>query len=291
MNRRAKKFMALAGVLLLGGASVWLAAATLLRGSFRAGQRLDYRAWEELVDAKAGRAAGGDERAVRELVDAAFLSPQLYGVPAILANPFKERLVRSEVKYRRGAFAGVTAETLARVFDELATRFAAPDYARTDASEINSIRLSLSYSMPRLVPRRPAGEAKAPAPYFMREAEFAVPEMMSPVEASLVALALIQQKEINEFYLLTRAEREQLAISLDKLDATHELTREERFDVARALAMQTANPSAPRRTPEELAALAKKATEERAGAVLGARLEARVMSPRAKEMQAVMGRG
>ena len=290
MNRRGKKLIALAGVLLLGAASVWLAAGTLLRGRHGAGQFLRYEEWEALVDEKAKHVARGDERAVRELVDAVFRSPQLHGLPSLLTAPFKERLVRSEVKYRRGARAGVTEEAVVRVFDELARRLGAPEYARADAGEVNAMRLWLASSMPHLVPRLPAGPGTRPATFFLREPEFAVGETMSPVEATLAALALIQQKELNDLFLLTRAERDEIAATLRGLDEKYSLTPDERFAVGYVLVQQTANPSAERRAPEELAALAKRATAERGGKPPEARLGARVASPRATEMMAVMRR-
>ena len=291
MNRRGKRLIALAGVLLLGAASVWLAAGTLRRGRAGAGQFLRHEEWEALVDEKAKHVAGGDERAVRELVDAVFRSPQLYGLPSLVAAPFKERLARAEVKYRRGARAGLTEETVVRVFDELARRLDAPEYARADAGEVNAMRHWLASSMPHLVPRLPAGPGVRPATFFLRAPQFAVGETMSPVEATLAALALIQQKELNDLFLLTRAERDRIAATLRGLDEKYSLTPEERFAVGYELVQQTANPAAAvRHTPEELAALAKRATAERGGRPPEARLGARVASPRAAEMMAVARR-
>jgi len=290
MNRRAKRSVALACVLLLGAGCVWVAAGTLLRARARAGQRLDHEQWRDLVDAKARAAAGGDERAVRELVNAVFLSPQLEGVPWLVARPFKERLIRSEVKYRRGASSGVTSENVVRVFDELATKFGAPEYARTDAGEVNALRVWLSHSLPSLARHGAADQAPPQPVYSLWTAEVSLGRTMSPVEAALVALWLAEQKELNELFLLTRAERAELTSTLEQLGRKYELTREERFAVADALVRQLTNPAAPRHAPEELAARAKKATEERGGKVQGARLVAYVASPRVEEMRAAVQR-
>lgn len=291
MNKRAKVSVALFGVLLAGGACAWLAYVTLARGEHDAAS--GQQSWEAMLDERAGAAAGGDERAVRELVDVFFRGPELRGVPSLLAAPFKERLLRAEIKFRRGQGPGVTEEQVVRVVEELARKFGAPDYALADAGEVRALRMSLTTLVPRLIVRRalPAGAKAEPFWLVTKPPDFDVRPSMSPLEAGYVALMMFTQKQLNETYLLTKDERAEILAALRKLEADGAgLTQEQSLYVVMMLVEEKVNGGAPRHTPAELAAQAKRATTQLGNDGGGARLVARSESPRVREMRAVATR-
>ncbi|HYP52667.1 MAG TPA: hypothetical protein VEQ42_03960 [Pyrinomonadaceae bacterium] len=291
MNKRAKVLIALAGVLFAGGACAWLAYGTLARDAAHA---LGQQEWETMLDERAAAASGGDERAVRELVETFFRGPELRGVPSLLAGPFKERLIRAEAKFRRGQGTGVSEESVVRVVEELARKFDAPEYALAETDEVRALRLSLSSLVPRLVVRQPLPAGAEPRPFWFvtKAPAFDVPASMSPVEAAYITLMMLTQKQINETYMLTKDERADIKATLGKLeDGGAGLTQEQSLIVVMALVEEkVSGAAAPRRTPEELAAHAKHVTQERGGKPQGARLVVGSSSPRVREMRAVVGR-
>lgn len=285
MSRRLKVALSWCGLFLLGGALVWLGVGTFLQGGGQAASESYDSSFKE-IDEKAEAARTGDERAARELVEALFRGPQLDGVPSLLARPFKQRIARAEISYRQGRSDGIAEENIVRLFDELAQKFGAPEYARTDLDEVRAIRLALSHLLPHLIPREQTEKRTA-----TEEAAYAVSPAMSPSEATFVALFLLLQKQLNERTLLTSAERAEVMAALRKLnDEGISLTPLERVEVEMALAEQKISGTGEARSPEELAALAKKATAELGGRPPQPRLVAKVASARQREVQAAFRR-
>lgn len=200
---------------------------------------------------------------------------------------FKERLIRSEISYRSGRSAGVSEESIVRVIELLADEFAAPEYARTSRDEVRELRLGLSRLMPDFIVRRPLENVTA----LDREYGFTVNPVMSPVEAIYVVQDLIEQKEINEYYQLTQAERSAVNKVLQELSESGiRLSVEESADVKMALTHQALSNHAPQRTPEELVALARMRSSEREKASEKYILTMKPATLRTEEMEAVMKR-
>src|ERR1700694_719710 len=101
----------------VGSLTIWLTQRWIVRGQ----SKQDADASAQLsqpyaqVDEKAGAVQGADEGAIRELADAVLLLAMGNEVPRVLVSPYKERLVRTEVIYRRGQKAGIPEVNIVRV--------------------------------------------------------------------------------------------------------------------------------------------------------------------------------
>lgn len=285
MNKLIKASLFLFGLCLLGSGLIVLGRTSLIKGTSHNPQDTHQRP-EALIDLGAKAITNGNEASIRNLADAVFHVPSLDAIPDTIAQPFKERLIRSEIGYRQGQSKGISEENLVRVIDELAQRFKAPEYARTSQDEVRDLRLALSHSMPHFIPQQsPANQTESE-----QRIGFSVSPMMSPLEAVYVAQALILQKQVNEYFQLTQPERAEVKSVLRELDHRFNFTLEERAGVAMALIQQKLNSNVPQRTPEELASLAKKRSAEQGGNPRQAYLSAGPSSPRQEEMQSVMRR-
>jgi len=238
------------------------------------------------LDEKASAIQGADEGAIRELADAVLLSVMGNKVPSVLVSPYRERLVRAEISYRKEQEAGIGEGNIVRVLNELAQALSAPDYARTDEDEVRQTRLAISQMIPHLIVAQSLGAREQSAiglPYT-------VSPTMSPLEAVFVTHFLIMQKETNEFSQITPAERADIKIRIKQLaEAGSRLTTRQRGEVVTALIEQTIHPEKPQLGAEELAARAEQSSE-RPKNQAAAYLVVGIPSSRYKEMQDVFRR-
>lgn len=288
MNKRLK-IISILLLIALGSLTTWLTTHWLVRGQSK--QNTDTAAQlpqpYAQVDEKASAVQGADEGAIRELADAVLLLVIGNNAPSVLVSPYKERLVRAEMNYRRGQKAGIPEVNIVCVIDELARELNAPEYARTDEDEVRQTRLAISYMMPHLIVHQPLSaeeESSLGLP-------FTVNPTMSPLEAVYVTRFLIMQKEINEFSQITRAERAEIKARVKKLaEGGFQLTLQERGAVMTALIEQKLHPEKPQRTAEELVTRARQQMAERANNQARAYLTGGPSSSRYKEMQEVFQR-
>src|SRR5262249_41678102 len=224
----------------------------------------------------------------RELADAVLLLVVEGRLPNALVIPFKERLVRAEIHYRSGRKAGIPGANIVRVINELAEKFNAPKYARTDEDEVRDMRLTVSYMMPHFIPRQPLGAGEETNTGF----PYTVNPLMSPLEAVYVTRFLIMQKEISEFSQLTSEERAELKTAINKLkEKGVRLTWQERREVMQALIEQKLRPQTPQLTVEELAGLSQRQSVEQAkNQTTAYTLSFGASTPRYAEMQTVFHR-
>jgi hypothetical protein len=239
-------------LLALGSLTIWLVPHALVRGGSEkatddSGQ---LRQAYAVIDEKAAALQGADEVAIRDLVNAV--------VPFVVGNneqsgivgPYQERLVRTEINYIEGQRAGIPEGNVVRVLDELAHALNAPEYARTDEDEVRETRLALSQMIPHLIVPQPLGAGEQSLmglPYTVRLT-------MSPVEAVFVTRFLIMQKEVNQFSQITRSERTNIKLKIEKLaEAGFQLTPRQRGEMRVALIEQTLHSEKPQLSPEELA--------------------------------------
>ncbi|MFY9619861.1 MAG: hypothetical protein WAQ99_08610 [Pyrinomonadaceae bacterium] len=236
----------------LGGLTMWLTPRWLVSGQ----SQKDTNASAQLlqpyaqVEEKASAVKGADEGAIRELADAVLSFVTGNKMPSVLVGPYKERLVRTEINYRKGEKAGIPEGKIVRVLDELAQALNAPEYARTDEDEVRETRLALSQMIPHLIVPQSlgGGEQSSMGP------PYTVSPTMSPLEAVFVTRFLIMQKQNNQFSQITRAERADIKISIKKLaEAGFQLTSRERAEVMMALIEQTLHPEKPQLSAQELA--------------------------------------
>jgi hypothetical protein len=149
------------------------------------------------VDAKASLAASGDVGAVRDLVHPIF---QSFGwIDATKTQDVEDRIARSESQYRSGLQPGITAENIAKAINNAAVDLHAPEYAKTDVSQVRYLRFSLMMGAPHLV-----GGDHLSSTTDGQQRVF--PETMSPAEAVYVSLSLIHQKLYNPKYQATASE-------------------------------------------------------------------------------------
>jgi hypothetical protein len=288
MSKHLKVTLTLFVVCVCGVGVLWAGAKRLTPGQEQSlvENRIDPYAD---INEKAGRVGSGDEAAIRELADAVFRGLPVGEVPDLIARPYRERVIRSEINFRNGRRQGVAEANIVRLIDELAARFAAPDYARTSPEEVRDLRLSLSHTMPRLIPQRPLQSGNAAE----ESVGFSVAPSMSPLEAIYVTAFLIWQKQHSPYSLFTQAERAEIEASLQRLQTDgFELTQEERANVRMALIEQRIYPNRPQLMPEDIAERVKQHSREQGGSRIEgrARLIVRPSTPRQEEMQAVVRR-
>ena len=207
-------------------------------------------------------------------------------VPSVLISPYKERLVRTEINYRRGQKAGIPEVNIVRVIDELARELNAPEYAGTDEDEVRETRLAISHMMPHLIVPQSLGAGEQSSMGL----PYTVSPTMSPLEAVFVTRFLIMQKEINESSQTTRAERADIRLRIKKLaEGGFQLTPRQRGAVMMALIEQNLHPEKPQLSAEELAARAQQIREQPKNHAT-AYLVAGISSSRYNEMQEVFRR-
>jgi hypothetical protein len=242
-----------------------------------------------LLDEKASCAIGTDETAVRDLAVAVVDWAVARQLPELFSRPYKERLFRAEMRFRRGDSPGASETSIVRLIDGLAEKLDAPDYARSDGDEVHQLRLNLSYMTPHLVvATSEVNEANDPAARKL-------PEALSPVEAVFVTRFLIMQKEINESFQTTPSERSQVRKTVDGLDpGQYRLSTEERNAIYYELLTEVSNPRSAQHTAEDLAQAIVQTRAEReqnsTRAVTRGVLTMRVQSERTERIRQVFHR-
>jgi hypothetical protein len=221
----------------------------------RMAPRLYLGAPYERVNDRAAAVRGVDEKAIRELADAVLLLITLDRPPSAILRPFMERVAQAEIDYRSGRKAGIPEANVVRVFDYLAVKLRAPNYARTDEDEVRDKRLSIAQIMPNFIPRRPPGAGEESPLWF----PYTVDPLMSPLESVYVTHSLITQKEFGNFSLLTTEERADVKTAINKLkERGIRLTWREQAEVTSALIEQKLHPNMGQLTAEELAGEARR---------------------------------
>jgi hypothetical protein len=98
------------------------------------------------------RCGDSQERAaVRELTDTIFEFSGVAGVPEGILNDFQERLVRSELMYRRRSKDSIPEKNVIRAVNNLAHKLNAPDYVTAYSSEVRLLREDSRSGLPHLI--------------------------------------------------------------------------------------------------------------------------------------------
>jgi hypothetical protein len=144
------------------------------------------------LEAKARKAKGGDEEAIRDLTDQVFYD---YGqmLPAEVQNEVKDRVVRAEIEYKKNGKGGVKEMHVADAVNFLAEKFNAPDFVKTDPLQVKVLRARVRLEAPSFIapdPEEKKGLKK-------RLGEPMNPEV-SPLEATYLMLAMFNQKALND---------------------------------------------------------------------------------------------
>lgn len=147
-------------------------------------QRMD-----EEVEAKAKRARFGDEASIRELAEAV-IATYAVGLPPEAVDRLKDRLVRAELKHRRGK-KGIRELNVVKAVNQLAENFGAPEYARTSPLQVRVMRAGLKNELPSLISPEEGPEDKP------KKIGHRLKDDLSPLEAVTVTAMLIHQKMLN----------------------------------------------------------------------------------------------
>lgn len=145
------------------------------------------------IEAKARVLNPSDEQTIHPLVDEVLKFPRTFGrLPEPIDGLVNERLVHSEGAYLRGERTGIDEQEIVRLFNSLADKFAAPEYAKTSLLQVRVLRMQLSLSSPAFMGRGlTRDEAKVGD---------SINSTMSPLQATHVIETLIDQKLLNPDY-------------------------------------------------------------------------------------------
>jgi len=122
------------------------------------------------------------------------------------ADKVKDRLKRSEIAYQEGKKAGIPEENVVRAMNDLAGKFGAPGYAKTDKYEVRKLRASMLSVEYDLVSKKESKKGLKDKDDGKKVVESVGPTM-SPLEAVYVTSSLIVQKLTNSEYQRTHEER------------------------------------------------------------------------------------
>jgi hypothetical protein len=139
----------------------------------------------EILDIKAVNAQAGDEDSIRSLATGVFESFGWANRTQIRGQAL-DRIVKAEMSYRSGQQPAIHEEDLVRSINSLSDALSLPDYARTDMEQVRYLRTSLMVSSPHLV-----------GVISRAQSETKIPSIMSPIEATYVAMSLVHQKLFN----------------------------------------------------------------------------------------------
>lgn len=158
------------------------------------------------INSKAGSSKRGGLAETRELVDAV-VDPYAESNPIVNADgtmsEVKDRLTRAEIDFRQGHGKGIPEDNVIRVVNGLCKKFDAPDYAKTDRTEVRTHRMALLALTPELTTINHQQQGNR-ADRTMA----GLSPNMSPVEAVNVTMSLVYQKVFNEEYQKDASERE-----------------------------------------------------------------------------------
>ncbi|HEX8456885.1 MAG TPA: hypothetical protein VF656_06295 [Pyrinomonadaceae bacterium] len=150
------------------------------------------------IDTKARRAKTGEEVAINELVDA-ILKNFAAVLPADTAQAVKVRLVRAELKYRQNK-KGIRESRIVKAINQLAEAFEAPEYAQTSPLQVRLLRVDLKSDLPNLV------DAEIEEVGLKKKAGDKLKVEISPIEATVLTIVMVQQKMLNPDWQLTPRE-------------------------------------------------------------------------------------
>jgi hypothetical protein len=153
------------------------------------------------LNRKAKASKGKDRIAVDDLtgeVVTTFAPPDL---PLFTQEGIKERVARAELNYRQGVDKGISEVKVAKTVNELADKFALPDYAKVSVAMVRTTRVILMLQVPDLIRQdNPTGKK------LKKKIGSSISPFMSPLEATALTLFLLQQKTLNEAYQFSHKE-------------------------------------------------------------------------------------
>lgn len=172
----------------------------LFFGEFVEGQTQQPKDFFGDLNNKSRLANPNNDASINSLVDETFNFMIID--PSSVPSQIKERIARTEKKYRNNQRSGIPEVKVVQALNGLATRFNAPEYARTNEMEVRDLRMSMMTHLPQFVGVFRESEANR-----NNSVNPIINQNLSPTEAVLMMLMMIQQKETNPFYQMTDAEK------------------------------------------------------------------------------------
>jgi hypothetical protein len=160
--------------------------------------------YSRLNDAARGERAG-DATQIPVLVHGAFSNA---GIPVKLADAvgFTERISQAQQSYVAGTLAPIHEAAIVRAVNNFASSLGTPAWTHTTPDEIRLLRVRLVAVLPQLFAYEGPPDAARRYPLLSPK--------MSPVEASFIAVTMLNMKAFNHDFQFTAAER----IQNEKLD-------------------------------------------------------------------------
>lgn len=203
ITQRTKVSLALFILVGFTCAALWLVGSPAVEG--RAPSVKQFRQVEGPlagINRKARTAKGKDPNAVRDLTNEVITALSPSEVPLFAQESTKERVGRAEMSYREGATKGISEVKVARTINELADKFALPEYSRVSVAMVRTSRMMLMLQLPDLI-AQPNPNEKQPA---RKKIGSSINRSMSPLEATALTMFLLQQKTLNEEYQVSHDE-------------------------------------------------------------------------------------
>lgn len=147
------------------------------------------------LNRKAQLASSGDERAVNDLADAVFAQFAAADMNDALSE-VKNRLVISEVNYRREGKGGISESELVNSLNQFSKQLGAPDFARVSVAQVRYLRVNLLTAYPSLISQSSDKQL----------GKSGLNSEMSPLEAASLSMLLVTQKLSNEDFQVTPEE-------------------------------------------------------------------------------------
>lgn len=220
-DTRMRKFMTIGGLLLLllffimlFGLNSHNSPTSSLANSYRTNQsspqttsrfvspleKIEMSA-RQAMNKEAERKVSGDENSINQLFDSIFemASVRNSRLPSETEASLKNRLIKSELKFREGKHKTIREYDLAKAFNNLSDNLGLPEYSKTFVAQIRRLRVTIMPQVPTLIgkvnrdPNHAAG----------RTIGAMITTEMSPAEAILITTFLMQQKLINDLYQTT----------------------------------------------------------------------------------------
>lgn len=172
----------------------------LFFGEFVKGQTQQPKDFFGDLNNKSRLANPNDDASIDALVNEIFnfMLVDLSEVP----SQIKGRIARTEKKYRHNQRNGISEVKVVEALNGLVIRFNAPEYSKTNETEVKDLRISMMPHLSQLVGAFRPSELNS-----NNLVNQTINPNMSPTEAVVIMLMLLQQKETNPFYQLTATEK------------------------------------------------------------------------------------
>jgi hypothetical protein len=153
------------------------------------------------LNRKAKASKGTDSVAVYDITGEVITTFAPTEVPAFTQEAMKERVGRAELNYRQGADKGISEVKVAKTVNQLADKFALPDYAKVSVAMVRTARVVLMLQVPALI-----GQGNPTDKKLKKKIGSSISPFMSPLEATALTLFLFQQKTLNEEFQVSHKE-------------------------------------------------------------------------------------